>query len=217
METVRVLIVDDHPVVRDGISTMLSREKGFQVVGEAGNGLEAVAMAQKLVPDVILMDLRMPEMDGVEAMRQITELGLEARFIVLTTFDTDEYIFHAIEAGAKSYLLKDSSREDLFNAVRAAHRGESLIQPSVARRVLDRFAQISKQTGHGGPSDILSERELEVLRLMATGAANKQIAASLSVSESTAKTHVANIFQKLGVNDRTGAVTLAVQRGIIKL
>ena len=217
MDIVRVLIVDDHPVVRDGISMMLSREKDFQVVGEAMNGLEAVAKAQELSPDVILMDLRMPEMDGVEAMRQITELRLGARFIVLTTFDTDEYIFHAIEAGAKSYLLKDSSREDLFNAVRAAYRGESLIQPSVASRVLDRFAQISKQTGHGGPSDILSERELEVLRLMATGAANKQIAASLSVSESTAKTHVANIFQKLGVNDRTGAVTLAVQRGIIKL
>ncbi len=217
MDIVRVLIVDDHPVVRDGISMMLSREKDFQVVGEAMNGLEAVAKAQELSPDVILMDLRMPEMDGVEAMRQITELRLGARFIVLTTFDTDEYIFHAIEAGAKSYLLKDSSREDLFNAVRAAYRGESLIQPSVASRALDRFAQISKQTGHGGPSDILSERELEVLRLMATGAANKQIAASLSVSESTAKTHVANIFQKLGVNDRTGAVTLAVQRGIIKL
>ena len=217
MDIVRVLIVDDHPVVRDGISMMLSREKDFQVVGEAMNGLEAVAKAQELSPDVILMDLRMPEMDGVEAMRQITELRLGARFTVLTTFDTDEYIFHAIEAGAKSYLLKDSSREDLFNAVRAAYRGESLIQPSVASRALDRFAQISKQTGHGGPSDILSERELEVLRLMATGAANKQIAASLSVSESTAKTHVANIFQKLGVNDRTGAVTLAVQRGIIKL
>ena len=214
MEAVKILIVDDHTVVRDGLSAILGRQEDFIVVGEAANGLEAVERAKDLQPDVILMDLRMPELGGVEAMGRIREENLDVKFIVLTTFDNDEHIFHAIEAGAKGYLLKDASREELFQAVRAVQRGESLIQPGVAAKVLERFAQLSRQaTG----ADLLSERELEVLRLMAKGAANKEIAASLSISESTVKTHVANIFQKLEVNDRTGAVTQAIQRGIIKM
>jgi DNA-binding NarL/FixJ family response regulator len=183
-------------------------------VGEAANGLEAVDRARELKPDVILMDLRMPELDGVEAMRRIRAADPDARFIILTTYDSDEYIFEAIEAGAKGYLLKDASREELFEAVRAVHRGESLIQPGVAARVLDRFAELSRQASD---IEVLSEREVEVLRLMARGAANKEIAVALSISESTVKTHVANIFQKLDVNDRTEAVTQALQRGIIKL
>ena len=215
METIKVLIVDDHTVVRDGLTVMLRREKDFTVLGEAKNGLEAVERSRELKPDVILMDLRMPDMNGVEAMHSIRAEDSDVNFIVLTTFDSDEYIFDAIEAGAKGYLLKDASREELFQAVRAVHRGESLIQPRVAARVLDRLAQLSRQATTG--ADVISERELEVLQLMATGAANKQIASSLSISESTVKTHVANIFQKLEVNDRTGAVTQAVQRGIIKL
>ncbi len=184
------------------------------MVGEAKNGLESVDRARELQPDVILMDLRMPELDGVEAMRRIRAEDPEVKFIVLTTFDTDEYIFDAIEAGAKGYLLKDASREDLFEAVRAVHRGESLIQPGVAARVLDRFAQLAHQ---GAAPDALSERESGVLRLMAQGAANKEIAASLSISESTVKTHVTNIFQKLEVTNRTEAVTKAMSRGIIKV
>ena len=214
METIRVLIVDDHTVVRDGLAVMLGRQKDFAVVGEAKNGLEAVEKARELRPDVILMDLRMPELDGVEAMRRIRAENPDVRFIVITTYDSDEYIFDAIEAGAKGYLLKDASREELFQAVRAVHRGESLIEPGVAAKVLDRFAQLSRQRSD---TEVLSEREMEVLRLMAKGAANKEIAASLSISESTVKTHVANIFQKLDVNDRTEAVTTAMQRGIIKL
>lgn len=214
MQTIKVLIVDDHTVVRDGLTTILEREKDFTVVGEAKNGLEAVDRARELRPDVILMDLRMPELDGVEAMRHIAAENSEVKFIVLTTYDSDEYIFHAIEAGAKGYLLKDASRDDLFNAVRAVHRGESLIQPGVAAKVLDRFAQLSRQTTG---AEVLSEREMEVLQLMAEGAANKEIAASLSLSESTVKTHIANIFGKLGVNDRTKAVTEALQKGILKL
>ncbi len=214
METIKILIVDDHTVVRDGLAVMLGRREDFAVVGEAKNGLEAVDRARELQPDVILMDLRMPELDGVEAMRRIRAEDSVVKFIVLTTFDTDEYIFDAIEAGAKGYLLKDASREDLFEAVRAVHRGESLIQPGVAARVLDRFAQLS----HQAPApDALSEREAGVLRLMAQGTANKEIAASLSISESTVKTHVANIFQKLEVTNRTEAVTKAMARGIIKL
>ena len=193
MEPIKVLIVDDHTVVRDGLGIMLEREKDFHVVGQAKNGLEAVEMARDRRPEVILMDLRMPELDGVEAMWRIRSEDPQVNFIVLTTFDTDEYIFDAIEAGAKGYLLKDASREELFHAVRAVNQGESLIQPGVAARVLDRFAQLSRQVSQAGGT------------------------AALSVSESTVKTHVANIFQKLDVNGRMEAVTTALQKGIIKL
>ena len=218
MGPIKILIVDDHIMVRDGLASMLGRQRDFAVVGEAGNGREAVEKAQDLSPDVILMDLRMPEMSGVEAMRAIGEQDLEAKFIVLTTYDTDEYIFDAIEAGAKGYLLKDTSREELFSAVRAVHRGESQIEPGVAAKVLTRLAQLSRQSSDPNrSSDTLSDREIEVLQLIAGGAANKQIAVDLSISESTVKTHVANIFQKLDVSHRTEAVTQALQRGIIKL
>ena len=217
MDHIKVLIVDDHTVVRDGLTAVLGRADDFTVVGEAQNGLEAVERALELRPDVVLMDLRMPEMDGVAAMRRIGEEAPEVRFIVLTTYDNDEYIFNAIEAGARGYLLKDVSREELFQAVRAVHRGESLIQPAVAARVLDRFAQLSRQASKGATRGMLSERELKVLESMAQGSANKEIAASLSISESTVKTHVANIFSKLDVSGRTEAVTQALQRGIIKI
>ena len=217
MTAVKILIVDDHAVVRDGLRVMLDRREEFVVVGEAENGLEAVAKVRELEPDVILMDLRMPELNGVEAMRQIRAENSEAKFLVLTTYDTDEYIFDAIEAGAKGYLLKDASREDLFQAISAVHRGESLVQPRVASRVLDRLAQLTRQAGQAAEPQLLSDRELEVLRLMASGAANKQIASDLTISESTVKTHVTNIFQKLDVNHRTEAVTKAMSKGIIKL
>ncbi len=214
MATIRVLIVDDHTVVRDGLSAMLEHQEDITVVGEAENGVAGVEQADRLLPDVVLMDLRMPELDGVGAMRRIREDHPEVNFLVLTTFDTDDYIYDAIEAGAKGFLLKDASREDLFKAVRAVARGESLIEPGIAARVLNRFAQLSREAA---PQELLSERERQVLDLLATGSANKEIAASLSLSESTIKTHVANIFQKLDVNDRTSAVTQALQRGIIKM
>ena len=214
METTRILITDDHPVVREGLATMLNRQVDIEVVGEANNGVEAVEMAKELCPDIILMDLRMPEMDGVEAMRQITADNPDIKFIILTTYDNDEYIFKGIEAGARAYLLKDAPREELFKAIKAVRRGESLIQPAIASRVLNRFAELSRGTQQ---VETLSERELSVLRLIATGAANKEIAANLVISESTVKTHVANIFQKMDVSDRTEAVTQALQRGIIQL
>jgi DNA-binding NarL/FixJ family response regulator len=210
------MIVDDHTVVRDGLSAMFGRQPDFGVVAEARNGREAVERASATHPDVVLMDLRMPEMNGVEAMRAISEADPSVKFIVLTTYDSDEYIFDAIEAGAKGYLLKDASRDDLFAAVRSVARGESLIEPRVATRVLDRMAQLARQAREP-VHDVLSYREVEVLQLIARGLANKQIAADLSISESTVKTHVANIFQKLEVNHRTEAVTKALQRGIIKL
>ncbi|MHB8620399.1 MAG: response regulator [Chloroflexota bacterium] len=211
---ISILVVDDHPVVREGLSAMLSREADFQVVGEARDGREAVDLVVQLRPRVVLMDLKMPRMDGVEAIRAIKGSGSSADIIVLTTFDSDDYIFHGIEAGARGYLLKDAPREELFRAVRAVARGESLLQPAVAARLVDRFAELSKRSL---AEDTLSERELEVLRCMATGSANKAIASRLTISESTVKTHVTNIFQKLGANDRTQAVTIALQRGLIEL
>lgn len=214
MEPIRVLIVDDHTVVRDGLTAIMGRQKDFEVVGEAEDGVQAVERARELRPDVILMDLRMPVLDGVEAMRRIRAEDQRVKFIVVTTYDGDEYVFDAIEAGAKGYLLKDASRKELFDAVRAVHRGESLIEPGVAAKVLDRFVQLSRHTPETAG---LSERETEVLRLMSTGAANKEIAVALTVSESTVKTHVANIFNKLDVNGRTEAVTQAIQRGLINL
>ena len=214
METIRILVVDDHTVVRDGLTAMLGRQRDFSVAGEAKNGLEAVEAARSLKPDIILMDLRMPELNGVEAMRRIRSEDSGVHFIVLTTFDTDEYIFDAIEAGAKGYLMKDASREELFRAIRTVHRGESLIEPGVASKVLDRLAELSR---HSTPAHLLSEREVQVLQLIADGAGNKVIAQDLSISESTVKTHVANIFQKLDVRGRTDAVTKAIRAGIIKV
>jgi len=211
---IKILIADDHPVVREGLFAMLSREVDFDVVGEAKNGMDAVNKTKELSPDIVLMDLRMPDMDGVEAMRQIKSAMPDVKFIILTTYSDDEYIFSGIEAGARAYLLKDAPREDLFKAIRAVYRGESLIQPVVASRLLDRFSELSRGTPSG---EGLSERELEILQLMAKGAANKEISAQLSIAQSTVKTHIANIFQKLGVNDRTEAVTQALKKGIIRL
>jgi DNA-binding NarL/FixJ family response regulator len=211
---IKVMIADDHPVVREGLSAMLNKEPDIQVVGEAENGAEAVKKASEFQPEIVLMDLRMPEVDGVEAMRQIRAKNPEMKFIVLTTYDNDEYIFKGIEAGARAYLLKDAPREELFKAIRAVHKGESLIQPAVAGRLLDRFSELSRQVQ---VPDALSERELEVLNLMAKGAVNKLIAASLSIGESTVKTHIQTIFQKLGVSDRTEAVTQAIKKGIIRI
>jgi DNA-binding NarL/FixJ family response regulator len=214
VEAIKILIADDHPVVREGLISMLSREGDFKVVGEAKDGVEAVNKAKELSPDVVLMDLRMPEMDGVEAMRQIRPAMPGVKFIILTTYSDDDYIFSGIEAGARAYLLKDAPREDLFKAIRSVYRGESLIQPVVASKLLDRFSQLSRRTPSG---EELSERELEVLCLMAKGAANKEISAELNIAQSTVKTHITNIFQKLGVNDRTEAVTQALKKGIIRL
>ncbi len=214
MEEIKILIVDDHPVVREGIGSMLKRQPDFRIVGEACNGLEAVEKARELSPDVVLMDLRMPELDGVEAIKRIKEEKPEVKFIILTTYSDDEYIFKGIAAGARAYLLKDAPRDELFKAIRAVSRGESLIQPIVASRVLDKLAELSRKTPL---AETLSEREVEVLRLMASGESNKDIADKLSITQSTVKTHITSIFQKLNVTTRTEAVTTALKRGIIQL
>jgi DNA-binding NarL/FixJ family response regulator len=212
-EAIRIVVADDHPIVREGLVSMYGREEGFEVVGQAVDGTEAVDLVGRLDPDVVLMDLKMPRMDGVEAIRRIKKSHPRTEVLVLTTFDSDDYIFQGIEAGARGYLLKDAPREELFRAVRAVARGESLLQPNVAARLINRVAEMARQT----PEETLSERELEVLRCMARGAANKEIANELVISENTVKTHVASIFQKLGATDRTQAVTTALQRQLISL
>ena len=214
MAAIRVMIFDDHTVVRDGIAALLDRQDDIEVIGRAADGQEAVDRAPSIQPDLVLMDLRMPRMDGVEAMRRLRETMPDLQFIVLTTFDTDEYIFEAIEAGARGFLLKDASREELFRAIRAVHAGESVVEPSVTARVLERVAQHERGEAVG---PALSERELQVLGELAQGRANKEIAASLHLSESTVKTYVARIFTKLDANGRTEAVTKALQQGLIKL
>jgi DNA-binding NarL/FixJ family response regulator len=211
---IKIIIVDDHPVVREGLTSMLSRENDIEVVGTAENGAVAIKKASELQPDIMLMDLRMPEVDGVTAMCEIKAKNPHIKFIVLTTYDNDEYIFKGIEAGARAYLLKDAPREELFRAIRAVNKGDSLIEPAVAGKVLNRLAELSRQAQ---TSEGLSERELEVLKLMAKGTSNKLIAATLNIGESTVKTHIQSIFQKLEVNARTEAVTEAIKRGIIRL
>jgi DNA-binding NarL/FixJ family response regulator len=204
---VRLLIVDDHPVVRDGLRGMFAGEDGFEVVAEAANGADAVARAQAYEPDVVLMDLRMPEVDGVAAIRRMMELGVPTRVLVLTTFDTDSDVLPAIEAGATGYLLKDAPREELLRAVRSAAAGEAVLSPSVAARLLDQVRQPARET--------VSQRELEVLQLIASGATNREVAERLFVSEATVKTHLLHIYAKLGVNDRAAAVGAAFEKGLL--
>jgi DNA-binding NarL/FixJ family response regulator len=208
-EPIRVLIADDHPVVRAGLQGMLLGQPDIQVVGEAVTGAEAIAMTEQLRPNVVLMDLRMPEMDGVSATVRIRERQPQIHILVLTTYDGDADILRAVEAGATGYLLKDSPRDDLFRAIRAAAKGESFLTPAVATWLIGRVRTPAE--------DFLSDREVEVLRLVAQGASNKEVAKQLWISEATVKTHLIHIFGKLGVNDRTSAVTVGLERGILHL
>ncbi len=208
-EPIRVLVVDDHPVVRTGIQGMLATSADFVVVGEASDGAAAVGQAEALRPDVVLMDLRMPGTDGVEATKRIRARHPEVQVLILTTYDSDDDIVRAVEAGAVGYLLKDSPRDDLFRGIQAAARGESVLAATVASRLMGRMRT--------PPGQALSPRELEVLALVADGNPNKNIARTLFISETTVKTHLAHIFTKLGVDDRTAAVTVALDRGILRL
>ncbi|MGI8541385.1 MAG: response regulator [Rubrobacteraceae bacterium] len=207
--TVKILIADDHPVVRMGIRGMLDGEPDFEVVGEAENGSEAVEMVAKLRPAVVLMDLRMPNMDGVAATEKITKDHPETRILVLTTYESDADILRAIETGATGYLLKDTPKEDLFAAIRTVAKGESPLAPAVASRLMRRMRSPEEEA--------LSAREIEVLNLVAEGASNKRIAKELWIGETTVKSHLLHIYEKLGVADRTAAVTMALKRGIIRL
>lgn len=211
MTSIRILLADDHPIVRDGLSAILSTQPDFSVVGEAASGEDAVRLAAELHPDVLLLDLAMPGLDGVETLQQLSTDGVTVRTIVFTAFDTDERILGAVRAGAQGYLLKGTPREEIFRAVRVVHGGGSLLEPNVASKLL-------RQVSHGaseGPS--LTTRETEVLRLIARGRQNKEIALELSISQRTVKFHVTALLQKLGAGNRTELVTLAAQRGLVTL
>jgi DNA-binding NarL/FixJ family response regulator len=212
MSVIRLLIVDDHPVVRTGLRGMFETDPGFEVVGEAGDGAQAIEQVRATRPDLVLMDLQMPVLDGVAAIERIRQLPEPPPVLVLTTYDSDNQILRAVEAGAAGYLLKDAPRETLFAAVRSAVAGGSPLAPSVAARLMHRLAP-----GPAGGDEPLSGRELEVVALVARGASNKEIAHALRISEATIKTHLAHIFEKLGVSDRTSAVTRAIERGLIEL
>ena len=212
---IRLLVADDHPVVRDGLVAMLSTQPDLVVVGEAATGAEAVERAAALAPDVILLDLEMPGMDGVEALRQIRAARPDAPVIVFTAFDTDERIVSAVRAGAQGYLLKGAPREELFKAIRVVSEGGSLLQPVVASKLLQHMSQ--QTTERETSADSLTEREMEVLKLLAQGKTNKEIAATLVISERTVKFHVGSILSKLGAGNRTEAVTIAAQRGLVNL
>ncbi|MCA9962877.1 MAG: response regulator transcription factor [Anaerolineales bacterium] len=209
MDKINILIVDDHPVVREGLAGMLAGQPDFVVAGQAANGAEGVALFEQHAPDVVLMDLRMPLMDGVGAIEIIRDKRPFAPILVLTTYDSDADIVRAIEAGATDYLLKDAPRDELFRAIRAAARGESTLSPAVASRLMSRMRAPAEEN--------LSAREIEVLQLVARGSSNREIGKQLHISTATVKTHLIHIYDKLGVNDRTSAVTAALERRILTL
>jgi NarL family two-component system response regulator LiaR len=214
VEKIKVLIVDDHRVVRQGLRTFLDLNEDIQVVGEAGDGQEAVEMAAQLIPDVVLMDLVMPRLDGIAATSRIKALGTGTKVIALTSFTEDDKVFPAIQAGASSYLLKDVSPDALVDAIRAAYRGEARLHPDVMRKLME---QVAAQPRGGKPADgsHLTEREREVICLVAQGKSNREIAQALVISEKTAKAHISNILGKLGLEDRTRMAVYAIKNGLV--
>ncbi len=215
----RVMLVDDQTLIRQGIRLLLMTEPGMEVVGEAANGREALALVEQAHPEVVLMDIRMPGMDGVAATREITTRHPEIGVIILTTFDDDEYIFEGLRAGARGYLLKDISSEEMADAVRVVARGGALIQPSITRKVLSEFARLSSSPAPSSrPASLpepLTDRELDVLRCIAEGLSNREIAERLVITEGTVKNHVSNLIAKLGVRDRTQALLKAKELGLV--
>lgn len=213
---IRVVMADDHALVREGIRNVLNRHPDIDVIAEASNGREAVALTLELRPDVVLMDIAMPEVNGIEATRQIKEQSPETVILVLTAYDDDRYVFALLEAGAAGYLLKNAHGDELISAIKEVHAGESILSPSVARKVLGKFIG-SRGDRPAGEAATLTEREIEILRLAATGLPNKAIAEDLSVSPRTVQLHLAHVFQKLGVASRTEAVVTGLKRGWLHL
>lgn len=208
---IRIIVTDDHPVVRDGLVAILSTQPDFAVVGDAASGQETLDLVREARPDIVLLDLEMPEMDGVETLRQLQRLAPEARVIIFTAFDTDERILSAVRAGAQGYLLKGAPRNDIFRAIRVVYQGGSLLEPMIAQKLLRQVSQESP------PDMVLTPRELDVLRLLARGLQNKEIAIELGITGRTTKFHVGSLLRKLGAGNRTEAVAVAAQRGLIHL
>ena len=213
---IRVLLTDDQALVRAGFRMILEIAGDMAVVGEAGDGLAAVELVRELEPDLVLMDVRMPNVDGVEATRRIAALGLATRVLVLTTFDLDEYVYAALRAGASGFLLKDTLAPDLLSAIRAVAQGDAIVAPSVTRRLLERFVGTGPPPVPGGGLEQLTEREREVLGLIARGLSNAEIATRLYLSEGTVKTHVSRVLAKLGLRDRVQAVVFAYENGVVR-
>lgn len=217
-ESIKVLLADDHAVVRQGTRELLDREEDIEVVAEASDGKEAVQKTIKERPDVVVMDFAMPELNGIEATRQIKAVAPGIAILVLTAYDSNQYIFAFLEAGAAGYLLKDVQVDELVEAIKAVHAGESMLHPAIARKVINRFAQPEKETGISpAPLDQLTERELEVLKMAAKGMSNREIAQQLTISVRTVQTHLTNIFNKMGVGSRTEAVVHALRKNWITL
>jgi DNA-binding NarL/FixJ family response regulator len=215
--SVRVLIADDQALVRGGFRMILEAKEDMEVVGEAGDGAEAVALVEGLQPDVVLMDVRMPDMDGIEATRRIAASGSSARIVILTTYDVDEYVFAALRAGASGFLLKDVRPPELTEAIRVVARGDALLAPGVTRRLLDRFASVlPDDTARPADLDELTVREVEVLRFVALALSNAEIASRLVLTEATVKTHVSSVLRKLGLRDRVQAVVFAYDVGLVR-
>ena len=217
MEPIRVLLADDHTLFRRGIRTILEQMDGIEVAGEAANGQEAVTQARELVPDAILMDIKMPVITGIEATQEILKENPHIGVILVTMFDDPESVFSGMRAGARGYVLKEAEPEELRIAIDAACRGEFILCPIIARKVLDHFRMVPKARPTGMPYEELTQRELQVLQLAADGLSNKEIGERLVISEKTAKNHTANIFSKLQVNDRTQAVVYALRKGLITM
>ena len=217
MQTIRILLADDHDLVREGTRELLAREKDLQVIAEAGDGEEAVRLTVEHQPDVALVDIAMPKLNGIEATQQIKSLSPSTAVLVLTAYDDDQYIFALLEAGAAGYLLKNVRRRDLVEAVRSVHAGESVLHPVIARKVIDRFSRPASQQPEPADVEQLSERELEVLKLAAKGMSNKEIAEQLYLSTRTVQTHLSTIFQKMEVGSRTEAVVQALRKGWLML
>ncbi|OYD08285.1 response regulator [Paludifilum halophilum] len=213
---INVLLVDDHAVLRDGLSNLISLEQDMQVVGQANSGTEALRMIEELDPHVILMDINMPGMSGIEAIRRIRATDQKVAILVLTMFDRDEYLYESIRAGATGYLLKDAPSADVIEAIRSAFRGESTLHPVMARKLLDNISG-EKKTDRGSGDDSLTPRELDVLQLMVKGLSNKEIAEQLFISDKTVKIHVSNILKKLRVKSRSQAIIHAIQHELVLL
>ncbi len=215
---VRILVVDDQPLLRTGFRMVLGAEADLDVVAEAGDGVEAVELSRRLLPDVVLMDVRMPRLDGVAATRAIVASGLPVRVLILTTFDLDEYVVGALRAGARGFLAKDVPAEDLVAAIRTVAAGDAVVGPRILNRLLDRFAELLPDPAAAPPRvlDTLTDREREVLVHVARGLSNGEIARALSVSETTVKTHVGHVLTKLGLRDRVQAVVLAYESGLVR-